>query len=114
VTLDEVSSGKVRIIAPGTVASFDRFAIGENIVAGNAMTRRAMYAFGNLLDLEPKQFITCVSRSVAARASHVLHLTDRPDHANRHGETHRRAWHRNSYTRLTPRRRRRCTSGSRS
>ena len=68
-TLDEVSSGKVRIIAPGTVASFDRFAIGENIVAGNAMTRRAMYAFGNLLDLEPKQFITCVSRSVAARAS---------------------------------------------
>jgi len=59
VTLEEVASGKVPIIAPGTIASFDKFAIGENIVTGNAMSRRAMYAFGNLLDLDPKQFISC-------------------------------------------------------
>jgi alkyl sulfatase BDS1-like metallo-beta-lactamase superfamily hydrolase len=37
----DVASGKVPIIAPGTIASFDKFAIGENIVAGNAMSRRA-------------------------------------------------------------------------
>jgi alkyl sulfatase BDS1-like metallo-beta-lactamase superfamily hydrolase len=55
----DVKSGKVPIIAPGTIASFDKFAIGENVVAGNAMTRRAMYAFGNLLDLDPRQMITC-------------------------------------------------------
>ena len=54
----DVASGKVSIIAPGTIASFDKFAIGENVIAGNAMSRRAMYAFGNLLDHEPKQFVT--------------------------------------------------------
>ncbi len=54
----DVASGKVPIIAPGTIASFDKFAIGENVIAGNAMSRRAMYAFGNLLDREPKQFVT--------------------------------------------------------
>ena len=55
---DDVASGKVPIIAPGTAASFDKFAIGENVVAGTAMSRRAMYAFGNLLDREPRQFVT--------------------------------------------------------
>ena len=34
----DVASGKVPIIAPGTIASFDKFAIGENVVAGNAMS----------------------------------------------------------------------------
>ncbi len=58
VDADDVASGKVPIIAPGTIASFDKFAIGENVIAGNAMSRRAMYAFGNLLDREPKQFVT--------------------------------------------------------
>ena len=38
----DVASGKVPIIAPGTIASFDKFAIGENVVAGNAMSRRAI------------------------------------------------------------------------
>jgi alkyl sulfatase BDS1-like metallo-beta-lactamase superfamily hydrolase len=54
----DVASGKVPVIAPGSIASFDKFAIGENVIAGNAMSRRAMYAFGNLLDREPKQFVT--------------------------------------------------------
>ncbi|WP_431070702.1 MBL fold metallo-hydrolase [Microbacterium phyllosphaerae] len=54
----DVASGKVAIIAPGTIASFDKFAIGENVIAGNAMSRRAQYAFGNLLDREPHQFVT--------------------------------------------------------
>jgi alkyl sulfatase BDS1-like metallo-beta-lactamase superfamily hydrolase len=55
----DVASGKVPVIAPGTIASFDKYAIGENVVAGNAMTRRASYAFGSLLDLNPKAMITC-------------------------------------------------------
>ena len=55
----DVASGKVPIIAPGTIASFDKFAIGENVVAGNAMSRRAQYAFGGLLDLDPKGTVTC-------------------------------------------------------
>jgi alkyl sulfatase BDS1-like metallo-beta-lactamase superfamily hydrolase len=58
VSAQDVASGKVPIIAPGTVASFDKFAIGENVVAGNAMSRRAGYAFGSLLDHGPQQTVT--------------------------------------------------------
>ncbi|MBR7837030.1 MBL fold metallo-hydrolase [Actinospica durhamensis] len=49
----DVASGKVPLIAPGTIASFDRLAIGENVIAGNAMSRRAAYAFGSLLEVDP-------------------------------------------------------------
>jgi alkyl sulfatase BDS1-like metallo-beta-lactamase superfamily hydrolase len=55
----DVASGKVQIIAPGTIASFDKYALGENVVAGNAMSRRAGYAFGNLLEFGPRQFVSC-------------------------------------------------------
>lgn len=55
----DVRSGKVPIIAPGMIASFDKYAIGENVVAGNAMSRRAGYAFGSLLDHGPKGLVTC-------------------------------------------------------
>ncbi|MEW2522069.1 alkyl/aryl-sulfatase [Actinacidiphila alni] len=55
----DVASGKVPILAPGTVASFDKFAISENVIAGTAMSRRASYAFGSLLDKNPLGHITC-------------------------------------------------------
>ena len=55
----DVASGKVPVIAPGTIASFDKYAIGENVVAGNAMSRRAQYGFGSLLDLNPKGMLSC-------------------------------------------------------
>lgn len=42
----EVDSGKVRIIAP---QGFVDAAVSENVMAGNAMSRRAMYQFGALL-----------------------------------------------------------------
>ncbi|MFS0702876.1 MBL fold metallo-hydrolase, partial [Cellulomonas sp. 179-A 4D5 NHS] len=54
----DVAAGRVPIIAPGTIASFDKFAIGENVVAGNAMSRRASYAFNSLLDHEAHGAIT--------------------------------------------------------
>ena len=43
---EAVKSGKVRIIAS---AGFMDFAVSENILAGNVMTRRASYMFGSLL-----------------------------------------------------------------
>jgi alkyl sulfatase BDS1-like metallo-beta-lactamase superfamily hydrolase len=45
----DVATGKVPIVAPGTIASFDKYAIGENVIAGNAMSRRMAYTFGLLL-----------------------------------------------------------------
>ncbi|WP_034271181.1 alkyl/aryl-sulfatase [Actinospica robiniae] len=59
VELEDVASGKVPILAPGTLASFDRLAIRENVIAGNAMSRRAAYAFGSLLEIGPAGHLTC-------------------------------------------------------
>jgi len=42
----DVISGKVKVIAP---EGFLEAAVSENVMAGNAMTRRAMYQFGVLL-----------------------------------------------------------------
>ncbi|WP_067690448.1 alkyl/aryl-sulfatase [Nocardia jejuensis] len=53
----DVASGKVPIIAPGH--QFDKYALGENVIAGNAMARRSFYAFGGLLDLNAHGHITC-------------------------------------------------------
>ncbi|CAB4881089.1 unannotated protein [freshwater metagenome] len=50
VTDDEVNSGAVRLIAP---AGFLEAAISENVIAGPAMTRRAMYMYGALLQPGP-------------------------------------------------------------
>lgn len=46
---DDVTSGKVPIVAPGTIESFNKHAIGENVITGNAMSRRMSYTFGLLL-----------------------------------------------------------------
>ena len=43
---EDVDSGKVRIIAP---EGFLEAAVSENVMAGNAMSRRSMYQFGVLL-----------------------------------------------------------------
>ncbi|MET8876992.1 alkyl sulfatase dimerization domain-containing protein [Nocardia sp. NPDC004604] len=45
----DVAAGRVPIIAPGTIESFDRHAFGENVIAGNVMLRRMGYTFGGLL-----------------------------------------------------------------
>ena len=46
VSLDDVKSGKVQVIAP---RGFTASAVGENIIAGPAMQRRATYQFGVFL-----------------------------------------------------------------
>ena len=47
----DVKSGKVKIYAP---AGFMEAAVDENIMAGNAMSRRASYMYGNLLKADEK------------------------------------------------------------
>ncbi|MDE1172390.1 MAG: alkyl sulfatase dimerization domain-containing protein [Parvibaculaceae bacterium] len=48
---EEVAAGKVRIIAP---EGFLEHAVSENVLAGTAMTRRAMYMYGALLPRGPR------------------------------------------------------------
>jgi alkyl sulfatase BDS1-like metallo-beta-lactamase superfamily hydrolase len=47
----DVKAGKVRVIAP---EGFMENAIAENVLAGNAMTRRAQYQFGSVVPMGPK------------------------------------------------------------
>ena len=54
VTDEEVDSGTVRLIAP---AGFLEAAISENVTAGPAMMRRAMYMYGGLLQPGPRTHI---------------------------------------------------------
>jgi alkyl sulfatase BDS1-like metallo-beta-lactamase superfamily hydrolase len=43
---DDVRAGKIKIFAPD---QFMDFAVAENVIAGNAMSRRAWYQFGTVL-----------------------------------------------------------------
>ena len=54
----DVASGKVPILAPGTIASFDKFALGENVITGSAMSRRAGYTFATMLPHDPCELVT--------------------------------------------------------
>lgn len=47
----DVKAGKVKIYAP---SGFMEAAVAENIMAGNVMSRRASYMYGNLLKPDPK------------------------------------------------------------
>lgn len=47
---EDVQSGKVKILAP---TGFTTAAVGENVIAGNAMSRRASYMYGALLPRTP-------------------------------------------------------------
>ena len=55
-TQEDVDAGRCRIIAP---EHFLREAISENVIAGFAMLRRAMYQFGALLPAGPRQHVDC-------------------------------------------------------
>jgi len=50
VSEDDVKAGKVKIVAP---VGFLEAAVAENVLAGNAMSRRASYMYGNLLPPSP-------------------------------------------------------------
>ena len=59
----DVRAGKVQVIAP---AGFMEAAIAENVYAGNAMLRRAMYQYGLLLPASP---FGHVDQAIGKRAS---------------------------------------------
>src|SRR5450631_81831 len=48
---EDVKSGKIKIIAP---QGFMDHAISENVIAGNAMSRRAAYMYGSLIPKSPR------------------------------------------------------------
>ena len=75
VDLEDVASGRVPIIAPGTVRSFDKFAIGENVIAGNAMARRSFYAFGGLLDLGPQGMVGCGIGTISTKGPRISYIS---------------------------------------
>jgi alkyl sulfatase BDS1-like metallo-beta-lactamase superfamily hydrolase len=47
----DVKAGKIKVIAP---EHFLEHAISENVIAGNVMSRRASYMYGNLLPKDPR------------------------------------------------------------
>jgi hypothetical protein len=70
-------------IAPGTIASFDKYAIGEDVVAGNAMSRRAQYGFGSLLDLNRGDAQLRYRHRRRIGTHRLLHFSHRRDHQDR-------------------------------
>jgi alkyl sulfatase BDS1-like metallo-beta-lactamase superfamily hydrolase len=52
----DVDAGRCRVIAP---EHFLRETVGENVIAGYAMVRRAMYQFGPLLPPGPRGHVDC-------------------------------------------------------
>src|SRR6185369_11151674 len=46
ITAEDAAAGKVKVIAPD---GFMEHAVAENVIAGNAMTRRAQFQFGSTL-----------------------------------------------------------------
>ncbi|MCU0446421.1 MAG: MBL fold metallo-hydrolase [Microscillaceae bacterium] len=64
VSEEQAKQDKVEIIAP---EGFFEHAISENVIAGNAMLRRAMFMFGQLLERSPKGLIGNGLAQVAAR-----------------------------------------------
>ena len=54
VTDEEVASGRIRIVAP---IGFLEESVSENVMLGNAMSRRASYMYGNLAGWGPAQGI---------------------------------------------------------
>ncbi len=84
VSSEDVAAGKVKIIAP---AGFMEEAVGENVIAGNAMSRRALFQFGSLLPRSEKGGIDAglgkISRSGTVTLIAPTQTIDKPI------ETHR-------------------------
>ncbi len=53
---DDVDAGKVKVLAP---QGFTEHAVQENVYAGPAMTRRATYMYGTLLERGPQAQVGC-------------------------------------------------------
>jgi hypothetical protein len=78
----DVASGKVAVIAP---EGFLKHAVSENVIAGNAMRRRALYQFGPLLPKgERGQVDTGLGKTITLGTTSLIAPTDL---VHRSGET---------------------------
>lgn len=82
VAQEDVESGKVQVLAP---KDYVNEALSENVMAGNAMSRRATYMYGNLLDTSPRGFVTNGLGAVLALGSTGFVIPN--DIVNETGET---------------------------
>ncbi len=55
ITQDQAASGEIPVLAP---RDYVQEALSENVLAGNVMSRRATYMYGNLLKPSPTGFVT--------------------------------------------------------
>ena len=66
ITEDDAKQGKVKVIAPD---GFMEHAVAENVIAGNAMSRRAQYQFGSALPVGDRAQIDTGLGKALARGS---------------------------------------------
>jgi alkyl sulfatase BDS1-like metallo-beta-lactamase superfamily hydrolase len=77
---EDVAAGRVRIVAP---EGFTFEAVSENVMAGNAMTRRASYMYGNLLPPSPTgQVGAGLGKTTSTGTFGLLEPTDLIGHAD--------------------------------
>lgn len=63
ITAEDAASGKVKVLAP---VGFMEHAVAENVIAGNAMMRRAQFQFGSVLPVgEREQVDTGLGKALA-------------------------------------------------
>lgn len=71
---EDVAAGRVRIIAP---LDFLEEAVSENVLAGNVMSRRASYMYGNLVGAGPDRGVgTGLAQTTSAGAFTLIPPTD--------------------------------------
>lgn len=74
VSQEEVEAGEVRIIAS---EGFMEYAVSENVLAGNVMTRRAAYMFGTLLPKDEKGSVDVgIGKSISSGEVTLIPPTD--------------------------------------
>lgn len=70
----DVKAGKVRIVAP---KGFSEYAVSENVIAGNAMARRAVYMFGVMLPRNPQGGVNAgMGMTVSSGTTTLIQPTD--------------------------------------
>ncbi len=69
VDVEDVKAGKVQIIAP---EGFLEHAVSENVIAGNAMSRRAIFMYGSLLPRDPKGGVSAGLGQTTSRGTVTL------------------------------------------
>ncbi|GLZ89347.1 alkyl sulfatase [Metapseudomonas resinovorans] len=70
----DVKAGKVRIVAP---EEFSEYAVSENVIAGNAMARRAVYMFGALLPRNAQGGVNAgLGQTVSAGTTSLIQPTE--------------------------------------